>query len=52
MIGFSKHTPWREVHLNRNAVVSACPAMTEIESDIRWAVRAVPYEDIVATCMQ
>lgn len=36
---------------NNKAVVSECGADTEIEDDIREAMIAVPYKDIVASCV-
>ena len=36
---------------NRVAIVSECNATTEIDDDIRQAVMAVPYENIVTACM-
>ena len=36
---------------NRKAVVSECAADTEIDDDVRSAVVAVPYENIVETCV-
>ncbi len=37
---------------NRKAVVSECNANTEIDEDIRDAVRAVRYEEIVQACLE
>ena len=37
---------------NRAAVVSECNASTEIDDDMREAVLAVPYEDIVSACVR
>ncbi|MBY0558650.1 tetratricopeptide repeat protein [Hyphomicrobium sp.] len=36
---------------NRKAVVSECGPRTEIDEDIRSAMLAVPYDDIVRTCV-
>lgn len=36
---------------NRKAVVSECGPRTEIDEDIRSAMLAVPYDDIVRSCV-
>ena len=36
---------------NRKAVVSECGPRTEIDEDIRQAMVAVPYEDLVTSCV-
>jgi hypothetical protein len=36
---------------NRKAVVSECGPRTEIDEDIRQAMVAVPYEDLVRSCV-
>lgn len=49
----SLHEIGRTSHLlaNSKAIVSECGPDTEIEDDIREAMIAVPYKDIVASCV-
>jgi hypothetical protein len=37
---------------NRKAVVAECDATTEIDADLRDAMRLVPYDDLAASCRE